>query len=172
MREAHQGSPPKTRDLERTGVIKKIKFILTKLTASLSVGYHHSGQNYTAQRCHKVCHLKTHTHSKVMSVCESQRVRLPVVLTDRTTHRHLQHHVRDGEIATSCSLSVSVSFQYIKSPWRGLYSVLCLFFSTCQSAFFLSFTSLTIVILVAAYILPLSSASPSLLLSIWLCSSV
>lgn len=31
--------------------------VLTELTASLSVGYDHGGQNDAAQQCHKVCHL-------------------------------------------------------------------------------------------------------------------
>lgn len=48
---------------ERTRSARGMKCILTKQAASLSVGYHHRGQNYAAQRCHKVGHLWTHTHT-------------------------------------------------------------------------------------------------------------
>lgn len=46
--------------------------VLTQLTASLSVGDDHGGQDDAAQRCHEVCHLWTH-NSRVMGV--SERVR-------------------------------------------------------------------------------------------------
>lgn len=36
---------------------RREKCVLTELTASLSVGYDHSSENYTAQRRHEVCHL-------------------------------------------------------------------------------------------------------------------